>query len=55
MSQIEQVVADVLPHSADCAETILCHCGANAQRAKLLLHVHDHVAKLTRGRVYLDR
>jgi hypothetical protein len=49
------VVAEVLPHSDDCADTILCHCGANAQRNKLLLHITDHVAKVTRGRVYLDR
>lgn len=58
-SLIEQHVADAIPHDAECWAWVSepgwrCACGADSRRARLLLHVGNHVDKLTRGKVYLD-
>ena len=69
MREIEQVVAELFPHSGpprhrhttsgaveipSCIEG-RCRCGASGKRARMLAAIQMHVDEKTRGRIYLDR
>lgn len=55
MTSILNDIAAAMPHDPDCpGDTGKCTCGIVGKRNVLYYRVQAHVAKLTKGRIYLD-